>query len=438
MLQSFLTYINDRSLFESHQKILLAVSGGKDSMLMLDLFFRAGFNFVVAHCNFQLRPLDSDGDEAFVRQYCEEKTIPFFVKRFETKKEAEAKGVSTQMIARDLRYAWFEELRQHLSCDYIATAHHLNDAVETLFLNITKGTGPKGLRSIPAKQGHIIRPLMFAGSGELAHYVALNQIQWREDVSNQTVDYQRNKIRHEVIPVLKEINPSLEETVARNISRFQDLAGIFEERLAVFEADVVSKEGESVEIDSLKLKAFTGHALLLEEFLKPYGFNYAQVNDILHAGPGKIFQSAGYVLEAGRVSWLLSPQSARLSEEIVISKQDHEVVFVHGKLQLEQLSRLPEAGELKEKEKAFLDVDKLEFPLVLRVWKTGDAFRPFGMKGNKKVSDYLIDHKIDSFDKNKQYVLCDQSGIVWLVGQRIDDRCRISEKTLSVLKVELQ
>jgi tRNA(Ile)-lysidine synthase len=438
MLQSFLTYINDRSLFESHHKILLAVSGGRDSMLMLDLFFRAGFNFAVAHCNFQLRPSDSDGDEAFVRQYCEEKRIPFFAKRFETKKEAEAKGVSTQMMARDLRYAWFEELRQHLSCDYIATAHHLNDAVETLFLNITKGTGPKGLRSIPAKQGHIIRPLMFAGSEELAHYVAFNHIQWREDVSNQTLDYQRNKIRHEVIPVLREINPSLEETVARNISRFQDLAGIFEERLAVFEAEVVSRRGDGMEIDKMRSKAFTGYALLLEEFLKPYGFNYAQVNDILHAAPGKIFQSAGYVLESGRALWLLSPVKDQLQEEIVISEDDLEVSFVHGKLLLEQITHPPLAGELKEKGKAFLDLNKLAFPLVLRVWKNGDVFRPFGMKGNKKVSDYLVDQKVDSFDKNKQYVLCDQSGIVWLVGQRIDDRCRISENTSSVLKVEWQ
>ncbi len=439
MLSSFLTFINDEKLFFPEQKILLAVSGGRDSMLMLDLFSRAGFNFEVAHCNFGLRGEASDGDEQFVKNYCEKRAVGFYAIRFNTAEVAESRGISTQMAARELRYAWFEEVRASEGFDCIATAHHLNDRLETLLLNVVKGTGPKGLRSIPVKSGNIIRPLLFARSEDITGYLVQHGIDWREDESNTHTDYQRNKIRLEVIPLLKTINPSLEETAGRNLARFDDLADIFEEKLKDFEAQYIVEEEDGWRMLAGEMKKTAGLPLILEEWLKPFGFNYAVVQDLLAVTtPGKYFDSGSYRLTIGRAFWMLAAKSLKQEEVLVEDQTIKEVRFGMKRLSFRTMEVPLSSEELRQSNRAFLDMDKLAFPLTIRYWKQGDSFQPFGMKGTRKVSDFLTDLKKDRFEKENQVVISDQKGIVWLAGLRIDHRCRITEQTGSVLRISFE
>jgi tRNA(Ile)-lysidine synthase len=435
MEERFLAYINKHQLFTLADRVMVAVSGGKDSMVLLHLLHVLKFKIGVAHCNFQLRAEDSDGDEAFVRAFCEEREIPFFSVKFETKKYTARAKVSTQMAARTLRYEWFEKLLKEENYDYLATAHHLNDSIETLILNISKGTGPKGLSSIPNKTQNIVRPLLFASSENIKNYIDTNAITWREDGSNATTDYQRNKIRHEVMPILKEINPGLEQTVSINLERFADLRAIFEHQLSEFEKQVLEIQPDGILIDFEKVLAFAGYPLLLEEYLKPFGFNINQVKDMLGSNNSSTsFLSESHQILCGRKSWFLSEKSQHKFKPLVISEFGEFSIGVN-KLIVEKVGSNIAPSDLKNPNFAFLDLDKIQWPLTLRTWQQGDVFVPFGMKGKKLISDFLIDLKIEPHHKKTQLLLCDQAQVLWVCKRRINDSYRCYENSKNVLKV---
>ncbi len=446
MLHAFLTYINEQKLFEPSDKVLLTVSGGKDSVAMLDLFCGANFQFAVANCNFQLRGNDSDNDQIFVENICQEKNIEFHTKTFDTKAYAKKNKISIEMAARTLRYEWFESLRQELNYDYIATAHHLNDSIETVLLNLTKGTGISGLKGISAKKEHIIRPMLFASRQEIDGYVTEKNLSWREDSSNASNDYQRNLIRNQVVPLLKKINPNLDETFARNLERFQSLEADFRKNLSHFKATVMREENGVFFLKIANIKYWQSANYYLEELLKEFGFNYFQSKEIfnsLDGLSGKVFHSENFTLLKDREELVISPPS--LSENSIFLSISLEEInkhqtfnFLDKKLKFTVLN-IEEIDLKFERNNAilFADFHKITFPITLRQWQEGDWFIPLGMKGKKKISDFLIDKKTSLNLKKNIFLLTSQDAIMWVVGQRADDRFKLTETTKKILKVEI-
>jgi tRNA(Ile)-lysidine synthase len=462
------TFIKEHQL--TNQKVLLTVSGGKDSVVLFDLFLKAKLNFGVAHCNFQLRGEESDGDEQFVSQLADNQGVNFHSIHFETKKYASEQSISTQMAARNLRYEWFEKLRVEFGYDYIATAHHLNDNIETILLNLVKGTGIAGLRGIQAINGHIIRPLLFVTREEIDNYIIENRLKWREDSSNASTDYQRNLLRHEVIPILKKINPNLEETFSRNIERFKDLEVSFQKNLSYFKAAVLREENGIAYIKIENLKYWQSATYLLEELLKEYGFNFQQVKEIeksLTKHSGRQFHSATHILIKDREDLIISPSQsnrrtaspkgrASFDDEVLIEKGVESIKFEGLELHLiptlllegEGLFNSPPPQKRRlsnnlpllkgEGRGEVFDLNKLTFPLRIRRWQEGDWFVPLGMKGKKKISDFLIDKKIPLHLKKVIFVLLSGDDIIWVIGHRIDDRYKLTDSTKRMLEIRIR
>jgi tRNA(Ile)-lysidine synthase len=461
MLHAFLTYINEQKLFEPSEKILLTVSGGKDSVVMLDLFCGANqhknslpglntidgrFQFAVAHCNFQLRGKDSDDDQIFVENLCKANKVVFLTKTFETKTYAKKNKVSIEMAARKLRYEWFESMRQELTFDYIATAHHLNDSIETILLNLTKGTGISGLKGISAKKGHIIRPMLFASRKEIDEYVTKKNLSWREDVSNASNDYQRNLIRNEVVPLLKKINPNLDETFARNIERFCSLEVDFRKNFSRFKTSIMREENGIFFLKITEIKHWQSASYYLEELLKEFGFNYFQSKEIfnsLYGLSGKMFYSDNFILLKDREELVISSSS---SSEKIISfnvsfkelEKEQNFDFFNKKLKFTILE-IEEIETNFERNYAILyaDLDSITFPITIRQWQEGDWFIPLGMKGKKKISDFLIDNKISLNLKKNIFLLTSKEATIWIINHRADNRFKLNANTKKVLKVEV-
>jgi tRNA(Ile)-lysidine synthase len=437
MLEQFLNHLSRFELCQKTDTILLAVSGGVDSMTMLHLFMKADYHFSVAHCNFQLRGKESDDDELFVREVCKKLQVPVYTRRFETESFAWEQGLSIQMAARDLRYAWFDELMNFHGYNLLATGHHLDDSMETILLNLTKGSSTEGLAGIPVKNGNVIRPLLFASRAQVEAYAAEMSLTWREDKSNLTDDYQRNFIRHHVIPKLKELNPSLESTWQQGIEKIQGDLELVHHYFEEWKTKFVKETPYRIDIQKKGLEPFHVSAALLWRFIKKYAFNFEQAREVIHGlkgQPGKRFLSSTHVLVIDRDALIISPHPQEWNT-VHIEREQHEISLGPWKLQLS----LPEntihgSGKME----ASLDADKLTFPLVWRRWKNGDSFQPLGMKHRKKISDFLVDSKLSLVDKNNVTVLESAGQIAYVIGMRIDDRFKITDQTKAVIHIEVE
>jgi tRNA(Ile)-lysidine synthase len=401
-------------------------------MVMLHLFHDLGFKTGVAHCNFSLRGAESDADEIFVRSICHQLSIPFYSKHFDTKNYARENGVSTQMAARELRYRWFDELLVQQGFETVATAHHVNDTIETILLNLSRGTGWQGLTGIPMKTDKAIRPMLAFTREEIEKYARENSIAWREDLSNTTDDYQRNVIRHHIIPKLKELNPSLEKAFEQTVERLRGGSELMSRFLKLLRKQFVHQGTGQTTISKDLFTSIENKVPVLAELIKEFGFNYSQCADIvhsLHEQPGKQFISAGHMLIIDRANLIISAPSGDWNETSIESGQAEAWL---GPWQL-QIEHADGGGIKRALNETTIDAHRVKFPLIWRKWAKGDTFFPLGMKGRKKVSDFLIDTKVSLIDKSAVTVLESAGEIVWLVGHRIDNRFKVTEKTGPVI-----
>ncbi len=443
MVHSFLKYIHQNELISEKDKVLLAVSGGIDSMVMADLFMKAKIRFSMAHCNFGLRGNESDTDQQFVEQYSLEINVEIFTRQFDTQSHADQHHISVQMAAREFRYRWFRELLQEKGFKKLAIAHHKDDQAETIIFNLIKGTGIAGLTGWKPLDDDIIRPLLFTDRKTIEAYARKNDLKWREDSSNVSTKYVRNKIRHDILPLIIEINPGFIASLGYTGIRLKETelclrAGI--EKLIKY---AVTKSGNDVIILKDQITSSLFPTLGLYEILQPFGFNYRQCVDLFGAieTPGKIIVSDRYVLNIDREKLILSPiedhgNTGEFLPPVHIGNDTRSVSTKFGtfkfRISTEQIAKesIPADPAV-----AFLDFERLTFPLTLRQWKPGDFFVPLGMSGKKKLSDFMIDEKIPVNLKRKVQVLLSGNDIVWIAGMRIDDRFKISPGTKKIFIV---
>ncbi|TVQ82465.1 MAG: tRNA lysidine(34) synthetase TilS [Bacteroidetes bacterium] len=440
MTDKFTQFIFKNKLFLPHEKILLAVSSGMDSVVMTDLFKTAGYHFAIAHCNFKLRGSDSDKDEVFVGELASRLGTEFFTRSFNTKSFAKEKGISIQMAARELRYAWLENIREKHGFSWIATAHHRDDNTETIIYNLTRGTGLKGLQGIPVKNGKIIRPLLNFNREEIEWYIKINSLAYREDLSNREDKYTRNKIRNKIIPLLKEINPAVHKSVqelSEISSKTYRLLDYFISR--DFKSHVYEKDGKTF-IPVKLLFEYPEREIIIYELLKDFGFKSPEIDEIalsLEKQAGKLFFSQDYVCLKDRDYLIISQRATDEKTEIFIHSDQKEIPFSRGLMRMQTLD-IDEINDFKaDSNIAYLDFSLLKFPLKLRNPKEGDYFVPFGMSGKKKISDFLTDMKIPRTEKSKVWLLTSDDKIVWVVGLRIDNRFRVKKTTQKLLEIKL-
>lgn len=439
MLGEFLKYIEDNRLAKKNDRILTAVSGGIDSMVMADLFIRSGYNIGIIHCNFTLRGHESDMDEELVRYLATENNLPFFARKFSTSAYAEKNGISIQMAARELRYDWFEEMRIKNGYDYVAIAHNLNDSAETLLINLTRGTGIAGLVGIKPSFKKIIRPLLFATRNSIEEYCSLNNITYREDRSNSETKYSRNKIRHLVLPVLREINPAAEFAINETAERLSFIYEAVNEYIDEIREKTASINGDKTFFYAGRLKQFIKNDGVLFELFRPYGINSSTLKSLKKIIAG----------ETGKQVFTRTHRLVKDREKILVSEISNPENKFYEVNTLEELRTIPFIRSVVRKKytsdykipadnlAACIDLDMISFPIVIRKWKSGDFFYPLGMSRKKKISDYLTDRKLSRLDKDSTMVLECDGKIVWIIGERIDNRYRITPETKQVLLIRV-
>jgi len=437
MLDSFVSYIRNHGLFGKEAKLLLAFSGGVDSVVLAHLLREAGHTFDLAHCHFNLRGDEADGDEAFCLEQAEQLGCRLHHQRFDTKGYAATHDLSIQMAARELRYTWFRELKAKHGYDHILTAHHADDSIETFFVNLVRGSGLNGLTGIAPQQNEVVRPLLFAFKNEILEYAQAHALPHRHDSSNQERKYKRNYLRHEVIPVLRRLNPSFGQTMVRNMARLEES----EQMVAYFAEEkfkaICSQEEALLRIDIELLLAEPCRKSLLHRWLYPLGFNENQVDQLLQslsqgAHPGKLFNSPTHRLTVAREHLLVMPRSFDDADEHYLIGDVNDLGHLPVALRIER------SGDLSIsplREVASLDADLVSFPLTLRRWKAGDSFKPLGMKGFRKLSDFFTSEKMNQFEKENTWILESGGNIIWVLNRRIDERFRLTEKTKQILKI---
>lgn len=418
---------------------MLAVSGGVDSVVMTDLFYRASYQCTILHCNFNLRGAESDGDEAFVRSLAASYDMPVYVQEFETEDLAAEEGISIQMAARKLRYEWFEEISTKHGVNIIATAHNMNDTVETVLINLSRGTGIKGLTGIPTKNEKFIRPLLNVSRREILKYIDERQLRYREDSSNASKKYHRNKIRHDVIPVMEEVNPAFVKTMYENIRKISEGYEIFQDTIEKKRDSLFVKLSTHYEIKIAEIKKLSPLSTWLYELFSIYNFSKDQCQDIemiLDSDSGKQFISTTHLLYKDRDKLLLLEVEEESFERFYIDSPGSKASLPFA-MDIDLIDR-EDAGDFPSSQKiAFLDFEKLTFPLTIRKWQHGDYFFPLGMQQMKKVSDFFIDTKIPVPVKKKIWIMASGKNIIWIMGSRIDDRYKVTETTDQVLKLEI-
>lgn len=413
-------------------------------MVMAALFQRTGLSFSVSHCNFGLRGVESDGDELFVRHWAESHGIQVYFRQFDTQGTADREGISIQMAARNLRYKWFRELLQNQGFDYLATAHHANDALETTLLNLSRGTGLAGLPGIIPVQGNLIRPLLFATKAQILQFADEEHLEWREDSSNLTDHYQRNLLRHQVIPVLQQLNPSLETTFLTTSQRLQSANVLLKEYLSQWKSQIVRTEDSTLYIQIAAIQNAKEPVFQLHFILDAFGYSYAQTQQIVAALDqisGKIFTSGTHQLIKDRTDLILTPFDLPTFGKAVQVFENTEEVKIPAIIAL-KIRRLPFTNGFyfsPDRSETWFDEAKIQYPLTVRPWQEGDWFCPFGMNGKrKKVSDLLIDHKVALNQKKNTLVMLDkEQRILWVVGIRADDRFRIDQTTSKIMHVSI-
>ncbi len=442
MLNAFQAHISEKELFAEDHRVLLAISGGIDSVVMADLFHASSVHFALAHCNFKLRGTASDSDERFVRELSRELGVPFFSQHFDTDTHAKRMGASIQMAARHLRYDWLEEVRSKEGFDVIATAHHLDDVIETAIYNWTKGCGIRGLRGIPVKNGKIIRPLLFATKEEILAYSHQRKLRHREDDSNHEDKYARNKIRHHIIPVLEKLNPGLQTTMAANFQRLKESEFWFSYGLEEIKKKVWREEGASISINLALLKQYPYPLTPLYEWLSPYGFNASQLSQLIDnekSGTGcLLFAKHHKLLKDRSVAYLEAVEGDALDSitHHIIPKGTRKILIGDHQLIIQE-----KTGNIVEfpsdNFSAFLDAQKITYPMRLRHWKPGDIFAPLGLKGkHQKLQDFFSNQKVNRFEKERIWILETAAGeICWIVGYRISEYFRITERTKKYLEL---
>lgn len=437
LLNKFNNFILSKNLLKKDQNVLVAVSGGLDSVVLCKLCKESKIEFAVAHCNFKLRGKESDADEEFAKQLASNYKVPFFSISFKTKTFAKEKKLSVQEAARNLRYEWFEKIRAENHFDKIAIAHHLNDSIETFFINTIRGTGLAGLKGISEKNGHLIRPLLFASREELEAFAKKKKLKWREDSSNKSDDYLRNKIRHSIIPTLKEKNPEFEKSMQRSLEFFSFANQI---QITFIEdwkkKNVKNTDDGSILIPLKPIRSFPHSSALLSAILHSYGITNLDAEKVLNSTSGKIFQNAKFRLLFDRTTLLLQVKKTDDRHVIFVSHTPDLLEIGTQKFSFETINSARLESIPRENHIHVLDAGKLHFPLVIRQWKEGDSFYPLGMSKNKKISDFLVDKKVNRFEKEMTYVVLSDKDIVCILGHRIDDRFKITDETISVLHIE--
>ncbi len=437
LLRRFKKFVSEEKLFVPDDHILLAVSGGMDSVSMCHLFFLARYKFTIAHCNFHLRDEDSNKDAVFVKQLAEKYKVCFFQKDFNTTEYATQQGISIEMAARQQRYDWFNELLEKHNFYSVATAHHLDDSIETVLINLVRGTGIAGLHGILPKHNSIIRPLVFATREEIEQFVKAEQLSFRQDLSNHSVIFQRNKIRHEIIPVLKSINPAFVQTMQANINRFKDTEKIVRSVIEKNIPSLIKIKNNKTSISIRKLNRLGTVEVYLYELLNKFNFNSSVIHDIansLNDISGKQFFSPDYRLIKDRQHLILGKiKQENLNNTFWVQAENSSI---HKPVKL-KISFMKGKNHTLSKEKniADIDQDKIKFPLLIRRWQRGDAFYPLGMKQEKKLSDFFIDNKLSLSEKENSWLLCSDNKIVWVIGQRLDNRFKITSATKNILRI---
>lgn len=455
LVEKLKAYIKQRNLFQPKDKLLLAVSGGVDSVVLCELCKQAGYHFTIAHCNFQLRGAESERDENFVNELGEKYNVEVLIKKFDTNKYAAENKLSIQVAARELRYNWFAELTGNMqlakdnelagynfqppTANYVLTAHHANDNIETLLMNFFKGTGINGLHGILSKQGNIIRPLLFAKKDDLTKFALANNLNFVEDSSNASDKYTRNYFRNQLMPDLQKVYPQVTDNLIHNIERFSEIEILYQQSVNLSKKKLLESKGNEIHIPVLKLLQTRPLKTIVYEIIKDYGFTSHQTEEaiaLLKSETGKYIQSATHRILKNRNWLIIAPNQNVESQTILVEEKDKKVQFDQGEISVEMLAitnpKLQTTNYVAQ-----LNAAEIKFPLLLRKWKKGDYFYPLGMQKKKKLSRFFIDQKLSLTQKEKTWVIEMDKKIIWVVGLRIDDRFKITGSTKNILQFTL-
>ena len=438
-------HINQNLSFLTDEKLLVAISGGIDSVVLTDLMHQLNFSISLAHCNFSLRGKESNKDEQFVKDLGEKLNAPTFTIQFDTDKYATENGISTQMAARDLRYNWFEKICKKNNIDYIITAHQKDDVIETFIINLTRGTGLNGLTGIPEINGNIVRPLLPFDRNDILIYATKNKLQWREDQSNSSIKYVRNKIRHKIVPVLKELNPSLLDSFQNTLENLKGSQQIVKDRIENIKQKVTNTQNNKLHFGVLKLKNLSNPKVYLFQLLNEYGFTeWDDITNLLNAQSGKFVISKTHRLLKNRdflilseipseeeTSFQINENTTKISNPLNLKFETIDIPFDTKNHQTKILNELI----FDDLNTISLDYSKIKFPLNIRKKQKGDFFFPIGLNGKKKLSKYYKDEKMSLLEKENTWLLCSENDIVWVIGKRLDDRFKVTKLTSKILKI---
>ena len=433
MEKAFKNHIKSDFPYLATGKLLVAVSGGVDSVVLAHLCKSARLDFSIVHCNFNLRDEESDGDESFLLDLADALDVEIFTESFDTKTYARDAGISIQMAARDLRYNWFKELSASLGFDYILTAHHINDDLETFLINFIRGTGLEGLTGIKTENEKIIRPILKFSRKEIESFAREKKIHWREDSSNLDSKYLRNQIRNEIVPKMENINPQLLESFEKTQSHLRDSYNLVEDYIGLLYSQIVSKDVYGYRLNVPALEKIPNTGAVLYQLLKTFGFSeWNDVESLLSAQPGKMVFSSTHRLIKDREYLILTEiASEKITRGFTINEGEEIVMLPLGKLTFHNVDKIGETPS----NCIYVAQDKLNYPLLLRKWEKGDLFYPFGMKGKKKISDFFKDKKLSLPEKEETLLLCSNDKIVWVVNHRADARFAITSPSEKILKI---